>query len=353
MSIRAGQDRLPRKMDGIDELARALGMVLAAIALFAFAWPRMGARSTERRDGAAASERRLGAYILLDRIGRGGTGEVYRARHAVLGRTAAIKVLSRAFSADDHERFEREARMMATAVHATTPAVYDYGRTEDGTSFYVMELVDGPTLAELVDRDGPQSAERAARIVLEVCAALRATHAAGLVHGDIKPDNIVLYRRGGAEAVKILDFGLARAAGRDDEDDGDVVLGTPSYMPPEAVLAPAWADPRSDLYAVGALAYCLLTGRPPFVGESVVEVLSRQLYAEPEPIHRRARSVPAELERIVLDCLAKDPAERPETASAVIERLERWLRRGAGDQKEISARADRCRSNPIPIDVCA
>jgi serine/threonine protein kinase len=314
----------------------------------------MAARSTERGEAATPSERRLGAYILLDRIGRGASGEVYRARHAVLGTTAAVKVLSSALPEDDHERFEREARTMASVRHAGTPAVYDYGRTEDGTSFYVMELIEGPTLAELVDRDGPQSPERAARIVLEVCAALRATHGAGLVHGDIKPDNIVLYRRGGADAVKVLDFGLARAVGRDDGDDAsEVVVGTPAYMPPEAVLAPASADPRSDLYAVGALAYCLLTGHPPFSGDSVVEVLSRQLYAEPEPLRQKTRSVPVELERIVLDCLAKDPDSRPATAGALIERLERVFGRNRAEQKKFGAPVDRCRSALVPIDVWA
>lgn len=317
-------------MDGIGELLRIFGVVLAGIALFALAWARVVARSSQPGDPPAPSERRLGGYVLLERIGRGATGEVYRARHAVLGRTAAVKVLSPAFSADDHERFEREACAMATVRHAGTPAVYDYGRTEDGTSFFVMELVEGATLGELIERDGPQSPERTARIMLEIGAALRATHRAGLVHGDIKPDNIVLFRRGNADAIKILDFGLARSVGgAEDQEASEVVVGTPSYMPPEAVLAPASADPRSDLYALGSLAYCLLTGRPPFSGDSVVEVLSQQLYAAPEPLRRKARSVPASLERIVMDCLAKDPAARPETAASLICRLERLIGRSA------------------------
>ncbi len=273
--------------------------------------------------------RRLGAYVLEDKIGEGAMGEVYRARHAALGRATAVKVLRREASQREHERFEQEARLTAQLRHPNSVAVYDYGRAADGTSYYAMELLEGVTLQELVERYGAQPAGRVIGILLQLCAALRETHGAGLVHRDVKPDNVFLCRQGGAlDVAKLLDFGLVKQVTQQPEPDegARMVLGTPLYMSPEAIAAPETVSAQSDLYGLGALAYFLLTGSPVFVGDSVVEVCTHQLHSPPERLSRVATQPIAEdLEDVVLACLAKDPTARPASAAELARRLERCI----------------------------
>ncbi len=335
MSISGGQVRLPCKMAGVGQLSLVSVLAVASLTLvLALLMGRLVRRSREAAPAAGQGERRVGSYVLLDKIGEGATGEVFRARHARLGRVAAIKLLSSGASASERSRFEREAELTATIGRAAAAAVYDIGESEDGRLYYVMELVDGVTLTDLVERGGVQTPERVERIVAQVAAALRVTHEAGFVHRDVKPDNIVLLVRDGGDAVRLLDFGLAAAIGREDGPDAsDVVVGTPRYLAPEAVLAPADVSPERDVYALGALAYYLLTGRPPFTGESVVEIISRQLYSEPLPPSQIVdRAIPKALERVVLDCLAKDPIARPSSAA-----VERRLGRQEAEDEVVGA----------------
>ncbi|MFK7992397.1 MAG: serine/threonine-protein kinase [Sandaracinaceae bacterium] len=283
---------------------------------------------------------RLGQYTLESLIGEGGMGMVYRASHLMLRRPTAIKLLppDRA----GHEaltRFEREVRLTAQLTHPNTVTIFDYGRTADGVFYYAMELLDGATLDEVVAIDGPQPPERVARILEQVAGALSEAHAVGLIHRDIKPANIVLCRQGGElDVAKVVDFGLVKevAAAKDTAVSRDgTISGTPLYMAPEILKASNAASPRSDLYALGAVAYFLLTGEHVFSGESVIEVLGHHLHTEPEPPPSRlGESVCEPLESLIMRCLEKDPAARPADMVALRRAVEqchvgRWTQRSA------------------------
>lgn len=279
-------------------------------------------RALKGRGRSAASEDRVGHYILGAKIGQGGMGEVYRARHAMMDRDVAIKILPK--ERDDEEgrlRFEREVQLTSRLESANTVAIHDSGRTPDGRFYYVMELVEGHDLESLVVRCGPQPASRVVHILKQVCAALDEAHAAGLVHRDIKPANLALCERAGVKGVvKVLDFGLADEVGK---RSTPALVGTPAYMAPETIRSSAAVDGRADLYALGAVAYWLLTGTQVFGGDSIVEICSHHLYSTPQsPSARLGSSIPADLEAVLLRCLAKDPDERPASARALLEALE-------------------------------
>lgn len=284
--------------------------------------------------------RRLGQYVIERKIGAGGMGEVYRARHGMMRRPSAIKLL-RADQAGEANlaRFEREVQQTARLTHPNTITIFDYGRTHDGVFYYAMELLDGATLQRVVTVDGAQPPARVVRIMSMLCGALDEAHGIGLIHRDIKPANIMLCTQGGErDVVKLLDFGLVKQfrLGGDVELTGDnTVMGTPQYMAPESIMNPDTADARSDIYALGAVAYYLLAGTDVFNGKSVVEVLSQHLSQKPEPLSaRRGLSVPGKLEAVVMSCLDKDPNGRPQTAADLrrqIEacRIEPWDRAAA------------------------
>lgn len=284
--------------------------------------------------------RRLGQYVIERKIGAGGMGEVYRARHGMMRRPSAIKLL-RADQAGEANlaRFEREVQQTARLTHPNTITIFDYGRTHDGVFYYAMELLDGATLRRIVEIDGAQPPSRVVRIMSMLCGALDEAHGIGLIHRDIKPANIMLCTQGGErDVVKLLDFGLVKEfrLGGDVELTGDnTVMGTPQYMAPESIMNPDSADARSDIYALGAVAYYLLAGTDVFNGKSVVEVLSQHLSQKPEPLSaRRGLSVPGKLEAVVMSCLDKDPNGRPQTAADLrrqIEacRIEPWDRAAA------------------------
>lgn len=262
-----------------------------------------------------ARARKMGPYTLGDKIGEGGMGEVYKARHALLRRATAIKIIRDAESLEQRARFEREVQLTSQLTHPNTVHVYDFGRAADGTFYCAMEYIEGLTLWQLVLLDGPQRPGRVVRLLLQICASLAEAHAFGLIHGDVKPDNVLVCVRGLVpDVVKVVDFGLARAidpAGR--SDDSTTVMGTAHYMAPEAVRTPASIDARSDVYSLGAVAYYLLTGTELFHGAPAA-VLSQQIHALPQrPSSRLGAELPAELERIVMRCLAKDPAQRPQS----------------------------------------
>jgi len=294
-----------------------------------------------RRQVAEANE--LGQYVLEEKIGGGGMGEVWRARHRLLIRPAAIKLIRPAVSGDPDlllRRFEREARATAALRSPHTVQLYDFGATEDGRLYYVMELLDGLDLDTLVRQYGPLPPDRAVHILRQICSSLQDAHVNGLVHRDIKPANVVIGRAGTTfDFAKVLDFGLVKleAAGqRDDGTDGQRdrgtagqslavggIAGTPAFMAPEVILGVADTDHRVDLYALGCVAYWLLTGMLVFEGKSVVEVMFHHAHTPaPRPLTRSELVIPRRLEDLVMECLEKDPARRPASAEAVSTRLD-------------------------------
>jgi serine/threonine-protein kinase len=245
-------------------------------------------------------------------------GVVYRASHAMLRRPTAIKLLSDGSDAN-LARFEQEVHLLAGLNHPNIVTVHDYGRTAGGSFYYAMELLDGMDLEKLVATDGPQPPERVIHLVRQAARGLHEAHDVGLVHRDIKPANVFVCRRWGEpDAVKVLDFGLAKnnSEPHTSVTGHNVVLGTPLYISPEALKSAAHVDVRSDIYSLGAVAYYLLTGGPVFTGNSAVEVFVQHLQSAPVvPSERLGRPLPADLEAIVLRCLAKSPADRCATAA--------------------------------------
>ena len=260
----------------------------------------------------------LGRYTLREKIGEGGMGAVYRAEHAMLRRPTAIKLLlPERVSAAALQRFEREVQLTSQLSHPNTIAIYDYGRTPHGVFYYAMEYLQGRTLDRLVQDEGPQSPGRAVHILLQVVGSLREAHGVGLIHRDIKPGNLLLCTRGGiADFVKVIDFGLVKQLEADTQvtvTRNDVLAGTPLFMAPENIARPNEVDAKVDTYAVGAVAYFLLTGTPPFNGNSVVEVCGHHLHTPPTPPSARlGKPLPSEFEVLVLRCLAKQPEQRPD-----------------------------------------
>ena len=271
--------------------------------------------------------RRLGQYVIEKKIGGGGMGEVYRARHGMMRRPSAIKLLRPDQGGEVNlARFEREVQLTARLTHPNTITIFDYGRTHDGVFYYAMELLDGATLQRIVAVNGAQPPGRVVRILSMTCGALAEAHAIGLMHRDIKPANIMLCTQGGErDVVKLLDFGLVKEfqVGREVKLTGDsVVLGTPQYMAPESILHPESVDARADIYQLGAVAYFLLAGTDVFDGKSVVEVCSQHLYQRPPAFADKGVLISPDLEAVVLSCLEKDPSLRPQTAAELRRRLE-------------------------------
>jgi serine/threonine-protein kinase len=303
----------------------------AMILLLLAAGSTFGARTMSRLRRQVSEARQLGQYRLRRRLGAGGMGEVYLAEHQLLKRPCAVKLIRSGDATDPRaqERFEREVRLTATLSHPNTVEIYDYGRAEDGTYYYVMEYLPGLSLADLVDRYGPLPPERAVYLLRQVCSALREAHSAGLIHRDLKPSNIIAARRGGMDDVaKLLDFGLVRPTTAARSPHVSVVgqiLGTPLFMSPEQFSGAHEIDARSDLYSLGAVAYYLLTGRPPFEGNDGLAVLIAHARDPVTPPSKLRAGFPEDLERVVLRCLAKDPVERFQDAAS----LERALARCA------------------------
>jgi serine/threonine-protein kinase len=284
----------------------------AGIAVFA----AVRADALQRR--AFAAERRaerVGQYALKRKLGEGGMGEVWLAEHALLKRPCAVKFIRSDLAAHPATaaRFEREVQAVTGLTHPNTVRVYDYGRADDGSFYYVMEYLDGPTLEELVKSNGPLPPGRVVYLLRQVCEALAEAHAVGLVHRDLKPGNIIVATIGGqSDTAKLLDFGLVQ----DLSADADIrltrtgtVLGTPAYMSPEQAAGESAVDARGDVYGLGAVAFYALTGRPPFQGKTLGQLLSAHRSAPP-PVAELRPGVPADLVTVVARCLAKDPSDR-------------------------------------------
>jgi serine/threonine-protein kinase len=290
----------------------------------------------------AYEARQLGQYRLKRRLGAGGMGEVYLGEHLLLRRACAIKLIRPDQAGDPTtlQRFEREVQAMAYLTHWNTVEIYDYGHAEDGTFYYVMEYLPGLSLHDLVTRHGPLPPARAAHFLRQVCAGLAEAHALGIIHRDIKPSNVLATTRGGVRDVaKVLDFGLVQCMCVAKEDEKltvqGTILGSPPFMSPEQAQGKDHLDHRTDLYSVGALAYFLLTGQPPFVRETTMQVLMAHVYEKVTPPSELRPEIPADLEAVVLRCLEKDPARRFADAQGLEEALAacscagRWTRREA------------------------
>ncbi|MGD2218562.1 MAG: serine/threonine-protein kinase [Gemmatimonadales bacterium] len=272
--------------------------------------------------------RRLGSYLIEEELGEGGMGQVYVAQHALMCRPTAVKVIHPEKSGSDEavRRFEREVRLSAALTHPNTITIYDFGHTPDNTFYYAMEYLDGLDLQVLVERFGPMEAGRVVYLLEQVCGSLAEAHSMGVIHRDIKPSNIFLTKRGGLyDFAKVLDFGLAKEIGL--EDAGTVtksgmILGTPHYFAPESIEGADKIDGRADIYNVGGVAYWMLTGQPPFVRPSAMEVILDHVRATAsKPSEIAEVTIPAELDEIVMRCLAKDPGDRFQSAEELQDAL--------------------------------
>jgi tRNA A-37 threonylcarbamoyl transferase component Bud32 len=292
-----------------------LFLALAGLIVFGVIVRRLGRR--------IEAIKQLGQYTLEKKIGEGGMGEVYIARHALLRRPTAVKLLSATnMDQENLERFEHEVQLTSQLTHPNTIEIYDYGHTREGVFYYVMEYLPGIDLSRLIEEEGAIPANRAAHILCQVCGSLSEAHARGLIHRDVKPMNIILTDRGGQlDFVKVLDFGLVKDLNTNIERTvADAIPGTPPYIAPERLSDPGNIDCRSDLYSVGAVAFNLLTGKPLFEGNSSMDI-AYKVVAETAPRVSEFVDVDAELDQLISDCLERKPDARPQSAQAVIDRL--------------------------------
>ena len=295
----------------------------------------VGARVVYTLGKEITEARELGSYQLVERLGQGGMGEVWRAKHRLLARPAAIKLIRAAGTTDGRQsedavnRFEREANVTASLSSPHTVQLFDFGVADDGTFYYVMELLNGLDVERLVRTYGPVPAERAVYLLRQVCHSLAEAESYGPVHRDVKPANLFVCRYGGEhDFVKVLDFGIAKVA-RDVMDTGvlgvtrdNVVRGTPAYIAPEQAMGAAEIDGRADIYATGCVAYFLLTGEPVFAGQTPMAVVVHHARTPPTPPSEKSElPIPPALDLLIMECLAKDPAGRPQSAKELSQRL--------------------------------
>ncbi|WP_425613563.1 serine/threonine-protein kinase [Anatilimnocola sp. NA78] len=299
-------------------------MFPSAIAVFAAT--RASALQKRAFDAERRAER-MGQYTLKRKLGEGGMGEVWLAEHELLKRPCAVKFIRRELAADpsNASRFTREVQAVTGLSHVNTVRVYDYGQADDGSFYFVMEYLDGPTLEELVKASGPVPARRAVHLLRQICGALAEAHAAGLVHRDLKPSNVIVTTLGGQpDVTKLLDFGLVH-----DSSDNDqrltrmgMVLGTPAYMCPEQAAGDSAIDARGDIYSFGALAFFTLTGRPPFQAKTTGQLLAAHLSQPPPFLTEFCHKAPGGLAALIARCLSKEPADRFQSTVDVIHALD-------------------------------
>jgi serine/threonine protein kinase len=321
LALNPGLHALAVPVAGIDSVVDNVLLLLISAVLSVAGPPMVGALCARVYEA-----HHMGPYHLLERIGTGGMGEVYLAEHQFLKRPCAIKLIRPGSAADPRAmaRFEREVHTTAQLSHWNTVEIYDYGRTADGTFFYVMEYLPGLSLAELVERHGSLPPERVIHLLRQACQALSEAHGLGMIHRDIKPANIFAAQRGGLHDVtKLLDFGLAKRyldTPSPQVSRHGSITGSPLYMSPEQASGQR-ADHRSDIYALGAVAYYLLTGHAPFRGDNALSVMIAHARDTPPPPSTLRPDIPADLERIVVRCLAKDPAARYQDAASLEDAL--------------------------------
>jgi serine/threonine-protein kinase len=320
-------------------------MMATAVAIAVF-----GSYKIRELQQRAHQAQRLGQYRLIEPLGFGGMSSVYLAEHVLLRRPCAVKLIRPDQAGDSRTliRFEREVQATATLTHPNTIEIFDYGHAEDGTFYYVMEYLPGMNLEDLVERHGPMPPERAAHLLRQVCQALREAHGIGLIHRDVKPSNIIACERGRVyDVAKLLDFGLVKRIDLGSEDprltlEGSLA-GTPAFMSPEQA-AGKQLDARSDMYNVGVVAYFLITGQLLFDRDSRLQMLHAHAYEPVVPIPEFRYAVPADLQRVILRCLEKDPVRRYQDAMNLdkalaacacagrwtLERAEDWWRQNGG-----------------------
>jgi eukaryotic-like serine/threonine-protein kinase len=341
----------------VDDPGVYVDEILVSALSVGFAY--MGARVVYRLGREVAAARELGSYRLEERLGQGGMGEVWRARHRMLARPAAIKLIRPALSGNGRRvsedlihRFEREAQVIASLRSPHTVDLFDFGVAENGAFYYVMELLDGLDVDRLVRRFGPVSWERAIYLLRQVCHSLSEAESYGLVHRDIKPANIFLCRYGeDCDFVKVLDFGLVKAFDeRQNENTAltreNMVQGTPAFIAPEQAMGRAALDGRVDIYATGCVAYWLLTGQLVFTADNSMGLLLHHVHTAPAPPSTRSElPIPVALDSLVLSCLAKNPADRPQSARELADRLAEID--GAGAWTEDRARQWWAQHHPV------
>jgi serine/threonine-protein kinase len=321
----------------VDRLVDFLTLIAPDLVIFmgvAVAIAIFGSAKIAALQQEAFASRRLGQYQLVRQLGSGGMGEVYLAEHLLLRRPCVVKLIrpERRDESTVQARFEREVMTTATLRHWNTVAVFDYGHTEDGTFYYVMEYLPGLTLQELVSRWGPMPPARVVHVLRQVCAALHEAHSIGLIHRDIKPSNIMICQLGGLHDVaKLLDFGLVQTHTLADPSDGKLtregyIVGTPDFMSPEQAQDSELLDARADLYSLGAVAYFLLTGHPPFVRKTAMQVVVAHSHEAVPPLRSENPSVPTELEAVIMRCLEKRPERRYPSARDLERDLEEIAR---------------------------
>jgi serine/threonine-protein kinase len=314
----------------IEPMRFFFGLVFPYLLVVGMAY--VGARVVYQLGSEVKRARELGSYLLEEKLGEGGMGEVWRARHRMLVRPAAIKLIRStvqggAASPEAAHRFEREAQVIAQLRSAHTVQLFDFGVATDGAFYYAMELLDGIDADSLVRRHGSLPTERVIHLLRQVCHSLSEAHSRGLVHRDVKPANIFVCRHGEEyDFVKVLDFGLVRTV-RAAADTGSFktqeagIHGTPAFMAPEQAMGHD-VDGRADLYSTGCVAYWLLTGTAVFKSDTTMGLLLQHAQSAPEPPSNRAsQPVPKALDDLILTCLAKDPAARPQTARELSLRL--------------------------------
>jgi serine/threonine protein kinase len=292
----------------------------------------------------AFKAKQLGQYHLKQKLGTGGMGEVHQAEHELLKRPCAIKLIhpSKANDATLLARFEREVQATAKLTHWNTVEIFDYGHTDDGTFYYVMELLPGLSLEHLVKFYGPLAPERAVHFLRQTCSALREAHAKGLIHRDIKPANIWAAERGGVyDVAKLLDFGLVREQFSQSSDAKLTTEGTfsgsPLFMCPEQMNAYDKLDARSDIYSLGAVAFFIVTGRAPFVRDEIWDIVVAHSRDPVEPPSAINPAVPEDLEKVILRCLQKRPEDRYQSIESLDQALANC--QCAGKWTEENARA--------------
>jgi serine/threonine protein kinase len=266
-------------------------------------------------------------YRIEELINEGGMGAVYRGTHILMDKTVAVKVLHPALAADDKivARFSREARAASRISHPHALSVTDFGESENGIVFLVMEYLKGETLKELIHEGGPMQLPRVVEIIRQICGALEAAHAEGVVHRDLKSDNIMLLDVGGGDWAKVLDFGIAKITEKVGQDPAltapNLIIGTPQYMSPEQCSQAAEIDSRSDIYSLGVILYEMLVGHVPFTGESPTAIMMKHLQEPPPSVLEERKDLPAAVGRVVTHALAKRPEDRFQTVSALSEDL--------------------------------
>ncbi|MDX1579107.1 MAG: serine/threonine-protein kinase, partial [Gemmatimonadota bacterium] len=318
-AVGAYWDALPPRTAFFEHLWRPVGVALiGGVSILV-------SRTLYQLHRTAHKAERLGNYLIEKELGEGGMGKVFVARHAMICRPTAVKVMTNrdAEGQTNLARFEREVQLSASLTHPNTITIFDFGRTADDTFYYAMEYLEGLDLQRMVERFGPLPPERVVYFLRQALGSLGEAHGRGIVHRDIKPSNIFITQRGGLyDFVKVLDFGLARKV-RDAGDSGitktGMIFGTPRYIAPESVYGAQKSDARSDLYNLGGVAYWMLTGKPLFDGSSSLDLIIDHVKTVPEPPSAVSDTpIPPELDRIVTKCLEKDPDDRYQTADELL-----------------------------------